>query len=145
LMIVGRHQVSYWQDSDRLFTHAIEVTDDNWLAYYCRGTYFGRHGDYGRAIADLSESVRINPGYGDAYNNLGNCVYMTNPAGAIAYYQQAVEQAPTDVKGYLNLANALYATGQKGTALPVYQQVLQMDPSNIAAQRQIRLIHFETK
>jgi protein O-mannosyl-transferase len=71
LGICAHGQVSYWKNSLTLFTHAIEVTQGNALAYNNRGFFYGKLGRLQEAVVDLSQAVQIKPDYAEAYSNRG--------------------------------------------------------------------------
>jgi protein O-mannosyl-transferase len=54
-------QARYWKDSITLFGHAIEVTEDNWLAHKNLGAVLLTKGDLPGALRHVTESLRIMP------------------------------------------------------------------------------------
>ncbi len=60
-------------------------------AYYFRGLAYGEQGDYNRAIADLTESIRLVPEYADAYQMRGNYYILKKKyKRAIADYTEVI-------------------------------------------------------
>jgi protein O-mannosyl-transferase len=64
-------QISYWRNSTTLFLHAMEVTDNNYLAANLLGKAFENRGDDFRAFVLYREAVRIEPRYPISQYNLG--------------------------------------------------------------------------
>jgi tetratricopeptide (TPR) repeat protein len=54
-------QLSYWQNSIKLFRHAIEATTDNFVAYTCLGETLRDLGMKKEALMLCAEAVRIAP------------------------------------------------------------------------------------
>ncbi len=67
LSMITRTQVRYWQNSIALFDHALNVTDNNYVAYKFRGTYYLSLGNNSQAISDYSRAIEINPKFAEAY------------------------------------------------------------------------------
>ena len=65
-------QIHYWQNSIRLFTHAVEVTGDNGVAYYCLGLGCEKTGNHTLALNLYQRSVDTAPGYYPAQFALGS-------------------------------------------------------------------------
>jgi hypothetical protein len=126
-------QVGYWTDAQTLFSHTAAVTDQNWFAYCHLGNAFAKRGDYSAATEEYLKTIEFNPNYAEAYCNLGNCIYMVDPARAIPLYLKTIELEPEDSKGYIDLANAYYALGRMNDAADDYRKGLERDPGSAAA------------
>jgi len=91
LAIRTQNQVSYWKNSVTLYTHALEVTENNPLANYNLGIFLHNHGSISEAAPYLSAALQINPsralywfGRGLNYDARGN-IYQ-----AEVHYEQAL-------------------------------------------------------
>ena len=72
-------------------------------AYYFRGLAYGEQGDYDRAIADLTESIRLVPKYTNAYQMRGIFYTRTNKyKRAIADYTEVIRLDPYVSDAYDN-------------------------------------------
>jgi tetratricopeptide (TPR) repeat protein len=56
-------QIQYWCNTVTLFTHAIKVTGDNSVAYFCLGLAYEKADDLPDALVLYKKSVDIEPGY----------------------------------------------------------------------------------
>ncbi len=64
-------QLRYWKNSFTLFSHAVAVTNDNWVAQNNLALVYMKDEKYDEAIIHLSESIKAKPSYALAYMNLG--------------------------------------------------------------------------
>lgn len=67
-------QVGYWQSSHTLFSHALAITRDNFVAHNNLGMDWAQDGNDDRAIDEYRKALEIAPTYSDAMNNLGNAL-----------------------------------------------------------------------
>ena len=71
-----RQQLGYWKDNETLFRHALEVTENNYLAHKTLGDALAKKNQIDEAISQYQEAIRLKPNYADAYDNLGNALGM---------------------------------------------------------------------
>ena len=64
-------QLRYWKNDLTLFSHAIEVTKDNWVARNNLGLVYLEAGKVDEAIVHLTEAVKAKPSFALAHFNLG--------------------------------------------------------------------------
>ncbi len=130
LMATSR-QLRYWNDSETLFRHAVQVTDRNYLAYNNLGFFLSGRGNADEAMEDYQKSLEINPNYQDAQNNLGHALAAKGRyAEAIARYEAALRINPNLVEAHNNLGNALSDTGKLEEAIAHYLKALQIRPDD---------------
>ena len=88
-------QLSYWQNSIKLFRHAIEVTTDNFVAYTCLGETLNDLGLKKEAMMLCAEAVRIAPNSPVAQYNFGMALLQNNRLDeALAHLDAAARLAP---------------------------------------------------
>ena len=59
--VLTNQQTKKWHDSVTLFSHALEVTENNWLAHKNLGSVLAQQGKLEEALFNYSESLRIWP------------------------------------------------------------------------------------
>jgi tetratricopeptide (TPR) repeat protein len=88
-------QLSYWQNSIKLFQHAIEVTTDNFVAYTCLGETLSDLGLKKEAMMLCAEAVQISPNSPVAQYNFGMALLQNNRLDeALAHLDAAARLAP---------------------------------------------------
>src|SRR5205814_194547 len=81
------HQVRFWRNSETLFSHAVQVTKGNYLAYNNLGFYLWHTGKTAEAMENYRQALKISPGYEDALNNMGYALAkQKRPQEALYYY-----------------------------------------------------------
>ncbi|MGA2092821.1 MAG: tetratricopeptide repeat protein [Sedimentisphaerales bacterium] len=132
LMALGTgayRQTSFWNNDITLFSHAVEVTHNNSLAYYNLGTACLDHGRYQDAAESLKQAVRIKPDYTDALFNLG-CAFdkLGRFREAIESYKQAIKINPDFAKDYSNIGVDYCNLGRIDDAINSWQQAVRIKP-----------------
>ena len=134
LSVATRGEVRHWADANALFSRALAVTDNNWLAHNNLAAALSAQGKQDEAIAHLTEALSIRPGYRDAHYNLGVAFARSGkPIEAIEHLEQARRIGPDSAKLQNNLAGALAATGRVDEAVVHLRQALRLDPDNLEA------------
>jgi tetratricopeptide (TPR) repeat protein len=129
--IAGRAQVRYWENDTTLWTHAIEVTEGNYLAHSNLGLALAEHGKTQDAIAHYSEALRIKPELAEAYNNLGLALASQGKfSEAMTQYRAAIQSNPGLAQAHNNLGMALASQGKLSEAITAFQKALLLDPGN---------------
>jgi tetratricopeptide (TPR) repeat protein len=129
LGICAYRQVSYWKDSITVFTHALEVTQNNYLAHYNCGSTYVELGRWQEAIEDFSQAIRIKPDYADAHYNLGfSYGALGRYQDAIESYKQAIRIKPDDAKTHCNLGAAYGSLGRYQDAVEAFKQAIRIKP-----------------
>jgi tetratricopeptide (TPR) repeat protein len=132
--LVTWSQTGYWQNSFTLFEHALNVTENNYIAYFNRGSVYSRLGNYRQAIADFDRAIAINPNNVDAYNNRGNAYSrLGNYQQAIGDYDKALSIKQNNVDIYYHRGNAYSSLGNYKQALGDYDKALSIDPKEAKA------------
>ena len=134
LGVASRKQLGYWRDSTALFTHALAVTTDNWLAHNNLGYVLLRQGRTEEATAHFRAALAIKPGYMDAVNNLGDVLIRSDRAeDAIAHFSAALALHPDDPVTHYNLGNALAKRGDVDAAAREFAAAVRLRPDYPAA------------
>jgi Flp pilus assembly protein TadD len=129
-----REQLGYWQDSETLFRHALDVTQNNHIAHNNLGDALLEKGQADDAIRQFQEVIRLKPNDADAYNNLGNALGEQGRIDeAISDYHEALRLKPDNASAHYSLGAALEAKGQTDGAISQYQEALRLNPDDVAA------------
>ena len=129
LGICTHQQVSYWNNSFTLFSHAIEVTQNNYIAYNNLGVAYNSLGRYQDAIEAYKQAIRIKPDYAEAHYNLGVAYgKLGRWQDAIEAYKQAIRIKPDYAEAYYNLGVAYGKLGRYQDAIEAYKQAIRIKP-----------------
>jgi len=127
--------LEYWQNSEALFTHAINVTGQNYVAYNNLGGVRRRQGRWDDAVSDFAAAVRIQPGNPEAQDNLGEALTTVGRIDeAASHLRQAIQLQPDYAKAHIDLGSALVRAGRMEDALAEFHEALRLDPENREAE-----------
>jgi Flp pilus assembly protein TadD len=108
------HQVQYWRSSESLWTHAMQVTPDNYFAQANLAYLRWRDGRSAEAIPLFRESIRIRSDFAEVHNNLGVALAGQGELDAArAQFREAAQIDP----GFVAARDNLAATEAKVRAL----------------------------
>jgi tetratricopeptide (TPR) repeat protein len=130
LGVTQHRQVKYWRDGMTLYTHAIQVTKNNWWAYHHIGELFFRDEKFDEAIKYLNEALRIKPDFADAHNNIGAALVRQGKFDeAIQHLTEALQINPASADAHANLGFAFAKIGDVQKAIEHYLASLQINPA----------------
>jgi tetratricopeptide (TPR) repeat protein len=135
LLAIDAHmQVKYWKDSVALWSRALDVTSNNYMAHYALGSELGARGNHQEAIAHLQEALRINPEYTPGYNSLGIQLAESGKLNeATVQFSEVIRRDPGDASAHNNLGNILVAEGKLAEAAQEYEAALRLSPDYLDA------------
>ena len=143
LMLAAKNQTATWQNSIRLFTHAIEVNDDNYLAHRNLGLAFAYQGKLNPAMAHFLKAVKINPKSARSYNDIGTCLMITGKFDdAISYFKKALHLQPNFAKAHNNLGLVLMAKSNYREAATHFREALRIAPELASARQNLQKANF---
>lgn len=146
LMMVTWVQAGYWKNSFSLFSHAIEVTSNNYLAHNNLGLALKNKGDVYEAIYHYSEALRIDPEYILAHNNLGIALAEQGRTDeAFYHFSKALRLKPDFAEAHNNLGYVLAGQGKIFEAFSHYHEALRIKPGYATAQINLRKLLAERK
>lgn len=146
---VAYAQAATWENSGTLFSHAIDVTQDNYIAEHNLGAYLmDQPGQLEQAIPHLRAAVRLRPESGQSHSDLGTALAKEGRiAEALPEFQAAARLLPDSAIPHNNLANALADSGRLGEAIAEYQTALRLNPDYTDARNNLTRIeaaqHYE--
>jgi len=125
-------QCGYWKNSIKLFSHALQVTKDNFLVYNNRGNAYTRLGKYQQAFEDYNKAISLKQDYADAYYSRG-VTY-----DKLGQYQQAFDDynkainLKQDYADAYNGRGAIYLKiGQFQQAIEDFNRAIRLNPADI--------------
>ncbi|MGA2748226.1 MAG: tetratricopeptide repeat protein [Verrucomicrobiota bacterium] len=125
-------QVSHWKNTQSLFKHAVEVTRQNYVAYYNLGCTLAIDGDKPAGLRCMEEALQANPRYAPAHNNLGcGLLEEGQVAEAIGHFKAAVASQPGYAVGYYNLGRAFMTNHQADDAIQSLEKAAELEPDSI--------------
>jgi len=144
LSVLTWRQVGVWKSSEDLWTHALQVTKDNYMAedfvgaaLLEKGYVSGGQRTSEEALVHFQNAARINPQDASAHLNLGADLHEHGRLPeAIEQYQLALRFAHDShlvAKALIDLGAACQQMGDFDTARSDYRQALQIEPQNQAA------------
>ena len=123
-------QISYWRDSETLWSHAIDVTRDNYIAHNNLADALLDRGQLNEAIAHYSDAVKIKPDLAPVQSNLGNALLRDGQLEeAIVHLQKALQIDPAYAEPYNHMGSVLMKKGQIAEAIGYYQKAIQLNTS----------------
>jgi tetratricopeptide (TPR) repeat protein len=137
-------QLSYWQNSMTLFTHALEVTDNNCVAHNNLGVVLGAKGDADSAIRHLREALRIDPSFAEANANLGTELMEKGKLDeALVYLQRALQYRPDMGEAHEALGMLLGKLGRAEEAITHLSRAIQLKPYDAQAHYSLAVLLAE--
>jgi len=125
-----RRQVSFWKDDFTVFTRALAVTQNNFVAHNLYAIALQKHGRYDEAFEHLKESVRINPRNPDPY--VGMAVYRGNQGdirSAKEYAATALQLSSNNPEAHDAFGVALLLQGSAAEAETYFAQAVKLRAS----------------
>jgi tetratricopeptide (TPR) repeat protein len=134
LSVLTWQQCGYWKNSITLYSHALQVTKDNFLAHINLGTALSDEGKMKDAIAHYNEGIRIKSEYATAYYSRGLAYFrLGQNQRAIEDYNEALRLRPDYVFAYNNRGSAYFCLGQYQLAIDDFNKAIRMKPDYAAA------------
>jgi len=131
LSVVTWNQTGYWKNSESLFSHAIAVTENNFVAHYNLGIALASKDETDQAIAHYQKSLAISPNQPDVYMSLGLAFdEQGENEKALVCLQQSVLLDPEYYHGQYNLGTLLLKKGEWDQAIPHLEKAAQLHPDN---------------
>ena len=124
-------QLGYWSDNFRLFTHTLEVTENNYFAHSSLGIVYEQQGKPDLAIAEYRKSLAIEPRDPIVHFDLG---YLLDKQGrtseAIGELEEAIATDPGYAQAYFTLGIILERIGAIDESIRRFNDALRIEPDN---------------
>ncbi|MDD5140740.1 MAG: hypothetical protein PHY43_10830 [Verrucomicrobiales bacterium] len=138
-LVVTSIQIFYWRDNVRLFRHALEVTQDNYIAANCLGTAYDKIGDHTRALFFYRASVESRARFPQSQYNYGMCLMaFGQKEEGLKHLEIAATLTQHDPDIQCDLGDIFVLSESWTNAMICYQHALQARPNFLRAQKQLR-------
>jgi tetratricopeptide (TPR) repeat protein len=133
-LVLTRQQLGYWNNSQTLFQHALEVTESNYLAHNNLGSALDAKSQIDQAMTEFQEAIRLKPDYALAHNNLGIALDAKGRLDeAIREFREVIRLKPNYAEAHKNLGMALYRQSQIEEAIRELQKAVRLKPDDAEA------------
>jgi Flp pilus assembly protein TadD/uncharacterized membrane protein YqjE len=122
-----RAELLYWQDSAILWSRAIAVTKNNFMAHYCLGNVL-LHSNPDQAMTEFLEASKINPSDAETQRDAAFLLQMHGRySDAISHYQAAIRLQPENGWAYNGMANSFLQLGRTNDAVSTFLKAAEID------------------
>jgi len=133
LIILTSKQIGYWQNGVILFTHALKVTQGNYVAENNLGLSLMELGRNEDAVGHFESATRIQPDFATAYHNLGVALHAVGRhQQAVEAYKKEINLNPTNSEAYYRMGLALSSQKRYLEAVPAFRKSLSISPDSPA-------------
>ncbi len=136
-------QCGYWKNSTTLFSHALQVTKDNYMAHSNLASDLLEKGKIEEAIDHYNKAISITRNYagdhydrGVAYNKLGQ------RQRAIEDFNEAIRLQPEYFLAYFNRGNSFAELGRYQTAFEDFNEAIRLKPDYADAYNNRGSVYF---
>ncbi len=127
-MVRSFQQAGVWRDNEALYTQALAVTEDNFMAHSNLGKELEKQGKLPEAEREYRESLDIEPADFQAHNSLGVIERRRgNLAAAIEHYAAALKEKPDFALAHNNLGCVYADQGKMAEAQQEWTTAIQYD------------------
>ena len=128
-------QCGYWKNSITLFSHALRVTKDNYLAHSNYGLSLFAEGKIEEAILHYNKAIDLSQSHAAQFYTNRGLAYATlgQYQRSIVDYNEAIRLKPDLVVAYNNRGNAFNKLGQYQRAILDYNKAIHLKPDYVEA------------
>ncbi len=128
LMLVAWAQTKTWRDSVSVFSHAVSVTKNNYVAEANLGSALFAAGDRESGIAHYNEAIRLHAPELEFHRHTGIEAELRHQLpSAIQHYSKFLTLVPWDADVHQRLGGVLLQNGDYAKALVLYNEALRYD------------------
>lgn len=124
-------QTGIWQDSEKLWTRVLTVSDNSAVGHSAMAGLRLRENRLDEAMAHSLRAVELAPGSAEAHNDIGvGLARQGRLAESVARFQRAIELKPEHDEAESNWGAATAQRGQLDSAVAHYRRALELNPDN---------------
>lgn len=129
LSAITYKELFHWKNGVRLFSRAVAITENNYLAHNNLGYELVQQYRFEEAETEFKKALQIKPDFEIAHVNLGlRLVEEGKIEEGIEHYRTAIKIRPSYAAAHNNLGNTLFRKGDLQGAATHYIAALKADP-----------------
>jgi tetratricopeptide (TPR) repeat protein len=134
LMTCAWQQTTCWKNNETLWTHALECTRGNTLAFVNLGHELFEQRRFDEVINHYERGLEFQPNNRQFHNNLANALREQGRLDeAIVHYERAVQLEPGLAEAQFNLGKALGLKGKREEEVARFEAAVQLEPNFLPA------------
>jgi tetratricopeptide (TPR) repeat protein len=124
-------QTRYWENNHALFKHALDVTENNYLAHNAFGNALKGQGKNNEAMRHYLSALKIKPDYAAPHYSMGHALAEEGKLDdAINHFQKALQIKPDYAEVHDNLGYTFMMQGKIELAILHYSEALRIKPDD---------------
>ncbi len=132
-------QVGVWESRHSLFSRVLQVHGSTWRAHFHLAADYTQRGRYADASHHAALSLQLDPDRTRSLQLMGDiALHQGDFVAAIGFYREAVSLGSPGSDLMNNFGIALAETGAEAEAQAAFQRAYALDPTSIAASRNLR-------
>jgi tetratricopeptide (TPR) repeat protein len=140
-MFLTQRQVAFWNNTETLLKHALQVSEENALAHNLLGAELCALDQSDDGIAHLKEAVRISPDFAPAELNLARAYdRLDDMHQAMAHYRSALRIDADSTPAHNRFGALLFKHGLYTDALEQWKEVVRLEPDSAVAHSNVAVI-----
>ncbi|MBN1788373.1 MAG: tetratricopeptide repeat protein [Sedimentisphaerales bacterium] len=134
MSIYTHFHLRYWRNTTSLFQHALDVTQDNYIAHLCMATYTRKHHDYDGTIYHCRQVQKIKPDDINVHSRLADTYFDAGRfEEAVEEYRIYLQKQPNDPNAMIALGITLGQLNKPDQAVECFMQAITIKPDLEAA------------
>ena len=144
LALLAHVQCGYWRNSETLFQHALDVTEENHVAHTNLGVAFQDQGKFEAALEHYREALRLKPGAG-AVHNVAVILHRQHRWDEVKslYSQYLIAHADSEV--HRDWGTLLAEHGDTSAAIEQLESAVRIDPRFARAHVELGRLYLQTQ
>jgi tetratricopeptide (TPR) repeat protein len=137
-----RGEIVHWKDGATLWSRAVAVTKNNFMAHYCLGVVLS-HTNPNEVLAEYQKSVTIYPDYADAQRELAILLAKAGRlSDAAAHFEKAIQLDPHNSWAHYDLGLVFLKMGRVSDAVPSYLKAVEAEPQRASYKDDLNVLLF---
>jgi tetratricopeptide (TPR) repeat protein len=137
------NQIETWRNSESLFRHAIEKTENNYIAYNNYGTALEDSGNLSDAESMFKKSLEIKNDFWKAHYNLGtHYLKLKQSEKALDHFESVIKNNDKVYRAYYNAGILLMQKNENERAKKYFQKAIAVKPDFSEALNNLGLLFF---